>query len=251
MIDFHTHILPHLDDGAKDTAMAKAMLEAEFKQGVTDVLFTPHYYGRRHSPSQFIEKRDEAWAHLKPNVPEGLTVHLGAEVHFTGVNVPDYDELCKLVIRNTKYILIEFPFTNKWTHDLLEKLGDFVYETGYTPIIAHVERYHEVLGRPSYLTELIDMGCLLQVNASAFEMKKERGLVLAMLKRGWIHCIGTDTHDMGIRKPNLLAAKNAMEEAGFGESWDKIQATMQAILRGEEVKPQMDKPIKKFFGKYI
>ena len=51
MIDFHTHILPHLDDGAKNTAMAKAMLEAECKQGVTDILFTPHYYGKRHSPS--------------------------------------------------------------------------------------------------------------------------------------------------------------------------------------------------------
>ena len=38
MIDFHTHILPHLDDGAKNTTMATAMLEAECKQGVTDVI---------------------------------------------------------------------------------------------------------------------------------------------------------------------------------------------------------------------
>ena len=251
MVDFHTHILPHLDDGAKDTAMAKAMLESECKQAVTDVLFTPHYYGKRHSPSRFIEKRNDAWAHLKPNVPQGLTVHLGAEVHFTGVNVPEYDELCKLAIGETKYILIEFPFTNKWTHDLLDVLSDFVYETGYTPIIAHVERYREVLKRPAYLSELIDIGCLLQVNASAFEMKKEKSLAFALLKRGWIHCLGTDTHDMSTRKPDFSVAKSTMEEAGFGESWDRIQATMQAILRGEEIKPQADKPIKKFLGKYI
>ena len=251
MIDFHTHILPHLDDGAKHTDMAKAMLEAECKQGVTDVVFTPHYYGRKHSPSQFLEKRNDAWEHLLPNVPEGLKTHLATEVHFTGVNVPEYDELCKLAIADTKYILIEFPFTNKWTHNLLDVLGDFISETGYTPIIAHVERYREILKRPAYISELIDMGCLLQVNASAFETKKEKSLAFALLKRGWIHCIGTDAHDMGVRKPNLLVAKTAMEGAGYKESWQTIQNTMQAILRGEEVKPQMDKPIKKFLGKYI
>jgi len=133
----------------------------------------------------------------------------------------------------------------------LDKLGDFVYETGYTPIIAHVERYREVLNKPAYLTELLEMGCLLQVNAAAFTTKNEKNLAAALLKRGWIHCIGTDAHDMSLRKPDFSAAKIAMEEAGFAESWQNIQTTMQAILRGEEIKPQGDKPIKKFFGKYI
>lgn len=251
MVDFHTHILPHIDDGAKDTEMAKAMLEKERVQGVTDILLTPHYYGRKHSPSYFIEKRNAAWAHLKPNVPDGLNIHLAAEVHFTGVNVPEYDQLCKLAIANTKYILIEFPFTTKWTGALLDKLSDFVYETGYTPIIAHIERYREVLKRPSYVTELIQMGCLLQVNAMAFTAKQEKGFAFALLKRGWVHCIGTDTHDMGLRKPNLQDAKAALEEAGFAENWGSIQSTMGRILRGEEVKATPAVPIKKFFSKYF
>ena len=113
IVDFHTHILPQLDDGANDETMAIAMLESEVKQGVTDVLFTPHYYGKTCSPDDFLEQRNEAWNSLKTHAPVGLNVYLGAEVHFTGVNVIDYEELCKLAIADTEYILIEFPFTEQ------------------------------------------------------------------------------------------------------------------------------------------
>jgi protein-tyrosine phosphatase len=251
MIDFHTHILPHFDDGAKDTAMATAMLESEVRQGVTDVLLTSHFYGKKHSPDRFLEKRNAAWARLKPKAPEGLNVHLAAEVHFTGVNVLAYDELCKLAIADTKYILIEFPFTEKWSVGVLSALSTFIDETGYTPIIAHVERYREIKKKPALINELLAMGCLLQVNTSAFLNKREKSLALALLRREAIHCIGTDAHDMSIRKPNLKEVKAELEAQGFVEAWEKIQTTMRMVLRGEEVKPQPIKPIKHVFGKYF
>ena len=251
MIDFHTHILPQLDDGANDETMAIAMLESEVKQGVTDVLFTPHYYGKTCSPDDFLEQRNEAWNSLKTHAPVDLNVYLGAEVHFTGVNVMDYEELCKLAIADTEYILIEFPFTEQWSVGLFSALSAFIEETGYTPIIAHVERYLEIKKNPWLINELLDLGCLLQVNTSAFFNKQEKSLVLALLNRGVIHCIGTDAHDTGIRKPNLQEAKTAFEEQGFAEAWANIQNTMQAVLRGEEVKTQPVKPIKRLFGKYF
>lgn len=251
MIDFHTHILPHLDDGAKDSEMAIAMLKSELSQGVTDVLLTSHYYGKRNSPERFIEKRNAAWAHLKPRAPQGINVHLGAEVHFTGVNVLDFDELCKLAIDGTEYILIEFPFTEKWSSGILSALSSFVYETSYTPIIAHVERYREVQKKPSIINELLEMGCLLQVNTSAFVNKKEKNLAFALLKKGLVDCIGTDAHDMGIRKPNMQEVKAVLEEAGYGEEWASIQEKMRAVLQGKKIERPEIKPIKKIFGKYI
>ena len=251
MVDFHTHILPHIDDGAKDTEMAKAMLQSEVKDGVTDILLTPHYYGKKHSPDRFIEKRNGMWLHLQSHTPENLNVHLGAEVHFTGVNVPDYEELCKLAIGDTNYILLEFPFTTKWTKSLLDVVADFIYETGYTPIIAHVERYNEVLKRPAYAKELIEMGCLLQVNSTAFITKKERAFAFALLGKGMVHCVGTDTHDMSIRKPNLAHVKTAVEEAGYAKEWAEVQSNMQKILKGEPVEVRVPSKIKRFFGKYI
>ena len=102
-------------------------------------------------------------------------------MHFTGINVPDYDELCKLAIEGTKYILIELPFVQKWTGRLLPALAVFAYDTGYTPIIAHVERYREVLKKPSIVSQLVDIGYLIQVNARAFTERKERKFAFALL----------------------------------------------------------------------
>ena len=251
MIDIHTHILPHLDDGAKDTATSLALLQEQMAQGVTTVVFTPHYYGRKHSPTRFLEKRSEAYERLKGNIPSELNVRLGAEVHFSGINVPEYDEFCKLAIEGTTYLLLELPFTTKWTRELTEKIADFVYETGYTPIIAHVERYKEVLKKPTLVNELVEMGCLIQVNAQSFLDKKQKGFVFALVKHGLVHCIGSDTHDMDTRKPCLAEAKIAFEKEGCAEAWEYIQSNMQKVLSNEEVEVCQTLPIKKkLFGGY-
>ncbi len=250
MIDFHTHILPCLDDGAKDVETATKMLQSELEQGVQTVVFTSHYYGKTISPSAFLEERKKAMDSLQPYIPSALNVRLGAEVHFTGINLPDYDQLCHLAIEGTRYILLELPFTTKWTEILVDRIYDFGYETGLIPIIAHVERYLEVLRKPSILSDLVGMGCLLQVNARAFTDKWERSLAFALLKRGWVHCIGSDAHDMDMRAPCLATAKKAFEETGGLQEWEQIQATMAKILDNKEVFCPKADPIKKFFGKY-
>lgn len=250
MIDVHTHILPHIDDGAKDLTTAKALLQEEQAQGVSCVVFTPHYYGRKYSPQSFLEKREEAFSQIKDFLPQGLQVKLGAEVHFSGVNVPEYDKLCSLAIEGTKYILLELPFTEKWRDNLLNKVSDFVCETGYTPIIAHVERYSEVRKTPSIVNELIEMGCLIQINASSFWDKKDKGFAFALLKHGLVHCIGSDAHDTDLRVPCLAEAKQTFEKAGFAESWEEIQSNMQKILSDEKVEAISYAPVKNFFGLY-
>ena len=249
MIDFHTHILPHLDDGAKNTAMAVEMLGAEKVQGVTTVLCTPHYYGKRY-PDKFLSQRRAAYEHLKENIPDGITVRLGAEVHFTGINVPEYEQLCKLAIEGTTAILIELPFMEKWTDRLLPALADFVYDTGYTPIIAHVERYREVLKKPSIVSQLIDIGCLIQVNARAFTQKREKKFAFALLKHGFVHCIGSDGHDLERRSVDLLTAKKVVETAGYADEWARAQSIMQSLLNGDEVCVPSGEPIKKILGTY-
>ena len=250
MIDLHTHILPRFDDGAKNTDMSAAMLKAEAGQGVDTVVFTSHYYGKKRSPSEYIKYRNEVFEHIKPRIPSGMKALLGAEVHFTGVNVADYEELEKLCIEGTKYILIEFPFTSAWTSFLFEKLSDFINETGCTPIIAHAERYHEVQKNPALLTELIDMGCLMQINANSFLDKRERKIAMAMLKHGYMHCIGSDAHDMAQRAPDWSVQEFFYKE-GYSEQWKRAQDIMRKVIAGEQVCVERGKPIKKFFGKYF
>ncbi len=251
MIDIHTHALPRFDDGAKDVATASAMLEMQLQQGVKTVALTPHYYGKRFSPAQFLARREENFNRLREHVPEGVEIRLGAEVHFTGVNTAPFEELCKLAIEGTKYILIEFPFKSSWTRHLLDALGNFIDETGYIPIIAHVERYDEILRSPALITKLADMGCLIQVNGGAFINKATKSLSRALLKHGLVHCIGSDAHDTERRCPNLAAAKERVKEMGFSGEWERAQEIMRKVLSGEQVCVERSKPIKKFFGKYM
>ncbi len=251
MIDLHTHALPFMDDGAKDEQTSLAMMQAELAQGVTEVVFTPHYYGKKHSPEKFLSRRENAFSAVQAQIPQGLKTRLGAEVHFTGVNVPDYDQLIKLAIQDTQYILIEFPFTAKWTGLLMDKLSDFVYETGYTPIIAHIERYIEVQKRPAYVQELLDMGCLLQVNARAFSTRGEKQLAYALLKRGWVHCIASDAHDTEGRSPSSYVQAKACLQTKFSAEWEQIQTNMQKILANDKVLTPDAKPLKKIFGRII
>ena len=250
MIDIHTHILPGLDDGAQDIEISSAMLQAEQAQGVRTVVFTPHYYGRI-SPEQFIEKRQNAFNQLQALLPEGMQTRFGAEVYFTGMNIPDFEVLSSLTIEGTNYILFEFPFMLPWGSELLERLSDFIAETGYIPIIAHVERYHEVMKNPELVTRFINMGCLIQLNARAFSSKYERKFAFALLKHGLVHCISSDAHDTALRAPDLAKVKELIQQAGYTKEWEQTQAYMRSILNGERLIFHTNKKIKKFFSNYF
>lgn len=251
MIDLHTHILPRLDDGAKDSKVAEAMLKAEAAQGVTTVVLTPHYYGRKHSPTQFLSRRAESFERIRAVIPGGMSVRLAAEVHFTGLNVPDYEELCKLAIEGTKYILFELPFEEKWSSALIERIADFVFETGYIPVIAHAERYREVRRRPKFVWELIRCGCLIQINAQAFLEKRDRALACALLRHGQVHCLGTDAHDLERRSPNVYAEAQRFLKEKYPVEWEQLQSGMEKLLADERLERTQTKPVKRWLGKFI
>ena len=59
MIDFHSHILPEMDDGSKDAKMSLAMLQMEREQGVTEVVFTPHFYPQQDTVAHFLRKENK------------------------------------------------------------------------------------------------------------------------------------------------------------------------------------------------
>ena len=65
MIDFHTHVLPNIDDGSRSMDMSLAMLAEEYAQGVTEVVATPHFYAQDMSMEDFLERRDSALAKVK------------------------------------------------------------------------------------------------------------------------------------------------------------------------------------------
>ena len=250
MIDVHTHILPAIDDGAKTREDAIKILQMQVAQGVKEVVFTPHYYGKKRSLEVFLTLRNDAFESLRSDIPKELRTRLGAEVHFTGVNDPTHDALCKLAIEDTSCVLIELPFTGKWNKSVFTHLREFILDTGYTPIIAHVERYMETQKNPALVAKFVEMGCLLQVSTGSFLNKKTRRFAYALLKNGLVHCLATDTHNADSRAPDYELVRDAVSLAGYAKEWEQAQACMRAILDKKPIR-QAYRPIRKFLGFYF
>ena len=223
------------------------MLAMDKADGVSEVVCTPHYYGKKRSLEEFLTLRARAFAELGDTE---IPLRLGAEVYMTGVNDLSDDALISLAIEGTKCVLLELPFHGDWKNSLLQRLITFFEDTGYTPVIAHVERYEYVRKNPKILTTLVQSGCLLQVNTSAFIEKDSERFVLTLLKRGMVHCIGTDTHDTQKRAPDYAKAKARVYKAGLEKQWNEAQAVAKKLLAGEQPTVQCA-VVRKIFGVYF
>ena len=207
MIDLHTHILPGVDDGAKDPATSLRMLRLQREQGVDTVVLTPHFYGYRESAEQFLERRNEAERQLREAVkalPEqeaaGLPeMILGCEVAWTSA-LRESSCLEQLCIAGTRTMLLELPFT-PWDKTLSRQIRDLMERTGITPVLAHLERYLKLQNRERVM-EILELGLPVQISADAFLHLLSRGRALNALK-DWAHVVASDCHDPEKRRPCL------------------------------------------------
>ena len=216
MIDVHTHILPGIDDGSKSVEMSLEMLRILASQGVTTVVATPHFYATRNNPERFYEDRQRAREQLG-QLPEDLPqVLLGAEVaYFEGISRSA--QLENMRLGSSDLLLVEMPMS-PWTDRMMDELRQIPGNLGLQPVLAHVDRYLHRSQLPRYLEELLDMGISLQVSASAFERFSERSKMLRLVKNGCVDFLGSDTHNLEKRAPNMdvaarVIAKKLGEEA--------------------------------------
>ena len=165
LVDLHCHLLPGIDDGAKDIGMTLALLRQELADGAAGLVFTPHFYYERSTLEEFAAKRKAALRQTAEAVRrEGLPLaaKAGAEVYYTPV-LPTLD-LSQLCFAGTRYLLIELPTT--FHPSGIEDTLYAVQQQGYTPILAHVERYPYVTEDPTLLYRWVAAGALAQVNAA-------------------------------------------------------------------------------------
>ena len=118
------------------------------------------------------------------------------------------------------------------------------------PVIAQVERYDDARKKPALLSELVEMGCLLQVNTRAFLEKSTKGMAFALLDHGLVHCLGTDTQYLDDSAPGNAEAREAIEEAGFGDRFERIKEDMAALLEDVRIKAERAKPVRRFLTRY-
>lgn len=234
MVDFHTHILPNIDDGSENVETSIKMLQSLYLQGATRVVLTPHFYMTRDDVKKFLKKRDAAEKELvravssAENIPHAA---IGAEVLlFPGLS--GLDDLDKLCIRGTNYMLVEMPF-DKWsnlTYDTLKRLG----ASGIRPIIAHVERYMKIQKDKNMIFRLLDMGCLIQANASFFTALGTKRKARKLLMSDCIHLIGSDCHNLKSRKPDVATAYGIIEKKLGEYGLESLEYAADAVLGNAE-----------------
>lgn len=133
-VDWHSHILPGIDDGSQSVEESLSLLEMEAAQGINRVIATPHFYAHHDRPERFLENRQEAADRLRRAMGNrvGLPdIRLGAEVYFFR-GMSHADILPHLAIQGSKYILVEMP-QPPWPEDLYRELEEIVAYHGLTP----------------------------------------------------------------------------------------------------------------------
>lgn len=201
MVDFHTHILPGMDDGSKDVQQSLAMLHMERELGVDTVVLTPHFYARQNDPAHFLERRSRSFeklsAALDADCPRPL---LGAEVQYFD-NMDRAEEIGALCIGDTRVLLLEMPFS-PWDRRVIRTVLELNGWRGIQVVLAHIERYSSFCRQKETWDELREHGILMQVNCSLFSGFFSRRKAMKMLARDEFQLIGSDCHNLGPRKPN-------------------------------------------------
>ncbi len=233
LADIHSHILPEIDDGAKDVATSLELLKMYKEQGVTDIFATPHFIPMRISLEEFLELREKSYKLLIENISDSDSdmpnIHLGGEVfYFSGIGKSE--SLKELKLGDTDYILIELPIA-PIDDGIIKDLTDIKCNLKLTPVIAHIERIYGVKGFKKLLN-LIEVGAVkAQVNATELVRGRLAKKAIKLIKKGYISFIATDTHSVHGRPPRMEEALDFLQYKFNSEISNKILRSMDKICK--------------------
>lgn len=233
MVDFHSHILPGIDDGAKDVDMSVKMLETSFKQGIKTILATPHYYKAHNGIDEFIKKRNDSFNILKnkinDNMIEAPDIKCGAEVLLCHeIMKEDVEKLC---IEGTNTILVELPFTI-WGDWLYEDIYLLIVKHKLNVVIAHFDRYVKNKKDFKNIEPIINLDVNIQLNADTIITRRDRKIVDIFFNEYRVNHIGSDMHNLTTRISNMDKAVSLIEKRYGKDALDKIISDSNKIFKG-------------------
>jgi protein-tyrosine phosphatase len=235
MIDIHTHILPGLDDGARDLDEALGMLRMAAASGTSDIVATSHS-----NPQYGFDPRvaEEQLAGLQRAAGDSIRVHYGCELHMTlegienALRCPE-----EYSIGHRGHLLVEFSdfLIPKSTSGIL----DSMIERGLRPIIAHPERNPILRSRISELEAWVGRGCSMQVTAHSLLGrfgKSAKSASHQLMSRGLVHFLASDAHDLQHRPPILDEVQRYVQETFDPEAAELLlRENPQSVLEGYPV----------------
>ncbi len=213
-LDIHTHILPGIDDGAKDWNMTMEMLQMAYQQGIRHIVATPHSYPeKKKQDAEFIKELvKDINIRAKQKMPD-LDILLGNEIFYRQGIEKEIEKGEVFTLADSRYLLVEFL-----PGEDFRKICQGIYEltsAGYVPVIAHMERVKSLFYDEKNIWELIENGCLMQVNCGSltghvFDRKTIQ--LHRYIKRGIVHFIASDCHNLDTRCPVMQNCVKKLEK---------------------------------------
>ena len=245
MIDFHSHILPNIDDGARNVEETFKLIKEAEEVGFDTIISTSHYI-EGYYESNVAER--ETWIKainekLKER-SQNITLHLGNEVYLSNNIKELIEEKKATTIKGTNYILFEMPLNTK-PLNIFDVVYDMLQQK-LRPILAHPERYSYVQKDPNLIYDLIEKGVLMQCNyGSIIGQYQDKARIIAkkLLENDMVHFLGSDVHRAGTVYKNIPRILNEIEKIVGKEKLEEL-TTINPKLVLENKSIEIDNPRK-------
>lgn len=189
--DIHCHVLPGIDDGAKNVEESIAMLNKYTELGCKSIIATPHIMqGIYDNTKKTIQDAQQV---IKDNY-HNLVPSVGAEYMLDSLFEKSLinDDI---IFFGDQYVLVEMSYFQP--PENLKNILFMLMSKGYRPILAHPERYSYYHNNLNKLLGLKELGCKFQLNALSIcghYGSQTKAVALDLIKNNHYDCLGTDAH---------------------------------------------------------
>ena len=243
MIDFHTHILPNIDDGSRSIEETFNLIKEAKEAGFEGIILTSHYIENYYETN--VPERDVWVKAISENLQaKGIdtNLYLGNEIYISNNMMELLEQGKASTINNSCYVLFELPLNAEPLN-----LYDAIYslqENKLIPVLAHPERYSYVQKEPELIYDLIQKGCLMQANYGSiigqYGVKAEY-IVKKLFENNMIHFLGSDVHRQNSIYPKISFAIEQIK-AIIGEEKLEELTTINPQLVLDNKKIEIDDP---------
>ena len=192
--DIHSHLLPGMDDGARRFAESDEILRQLREDGIECLAFTPHFYPAHDSVERFLTRRKASAKRLAESEHfVGLRVSFGAEVYLTEA-LFNHEGIEDLSYTDSHFLLTELEYGVPYGKGIERKLERLINDLSLVPVLAHIERFPDLLNHPERVAYLREMGCLCQMNLQSFASIFKKRKMLWLAQEGMVDFLGEDLH---------------------------------------------------------
>ena len=243
MIDFHTHILPNIDDGSRSIDETFNLIKEAKEVGFDGIILTSHYIENFYETD--VPERDIWVKAISENLgAKGIDtdLYLANEIYISENMMGLLEQRKASTINNSCYVLFELPLNEEPLN-----LYDVIYslqENKLIPILAHPERYSFVQKEPELIYDLIEKGCLMQANYGSiigqYGVKAEY-IVKKFLENNMIHFLGSDVHRQNSIYPKIPFALEKIKEIVGEEKLEELTTINPKLVLANK-KIEIDEP---------